>query len=61
MTIDKARKIKVGNRVRPRDFNSFVVEKIEIKHDASYLHEFIVFSGTTDKGIKVTYDHKKLL
>lgn len=61
MTIDKARKIKVGDRVHPRDFNSFVVDKIEIKHDAAYMHEFIYFSGTTDKGIRVAYDHKKLV
>lgn len=60
MTMDLAKKVKVGDRVSSKDGFLFTVEEIREKSDAANINHYLEFVGTTGGGVRVNYIHKKL-
>ncbi len=60
MTMDLAKKVKIGDQLSSKDGFSFIVEEIREKSDAANMNHYLEFIGTTNRGIRVNYIHKKL-
>jgi hypothetical protein len=60
MTIDLAKKVKIGDKVSSKDGFLFTIEEIREKSDAANINHYLEFVGTTDGGLRVFYIHKNL-
>lgn len=61
MTYKNAKKIRIGNSVHSKDGYTFTVNRIKETTNAANTEKYIVFYGTTTKGIDVYYNHKQLV
>jgi len=61
MTYKKAMKIKVGDSIRSKDGYTFIVSKIEEKTNVANTEKYILFYGTSTRGIDVFYNHKQII
>ncbi len=61
MTYKKAVTIKIGDSIRSKDGYAFTVNKIEEKTNVANTEKYIVFYGTSKRGIDVHYNHKQII
>lgn len=61
MTYKKAEKIKIGDSIRSKDGYTFTVNRIEETTNAANTEKYIVFYGTSTRGIDVYYNHKQII
>ena len=61
MTYKKAEKVKIGDSIRSKDGYTFIVDRIEEKTNAANTEKYIVFYGTSTRGIDVYYNHKQII
>lgn len=61
MTYKNAKKIKVGDSVRSKDGYAFTVNKIEETTNVANTEKYVVFHGTSTRGIDVFYNHKQVI
>jgi len=54
-------KIKIGDSIRSKDGYAFSVSKIEEKTNVANTEKYIVFYGTSTRGINMYYNHKQII
>lgn len=61
LSYKKAEKIKIGDSIHSKDGYTFTVSRIEEKTNAANTEKYIVFYGTSTRGIDVYYNHKQIV
>lgn len=61
MAYRNAEKIKIGDSIRSKDGYTFTVNRIEEKTNAANTEKYIVFYGTSARGIDVYHNHKQIV
>lgn len=60
MTYEVAKTVKIGERLYSKDGLNFTVSSIKIRTDAANINKYIVFSGMSNRGFAVFYNHKQI-
>ena len=60
MTYKNALKVKIGDTLYAKDGFAFVVEKITDESNEANTEHYKRFSGMSNRGIQVSYIHKKI-